>query len=219
MESALRDGADDPSLRLIETLLWDGAACPRLALHQARMERSAAALGWAAPSGLNALLAGLPTQALRLRVTLDHSGVLALESAPLPPAKGEWRVGLADERVNSADPWLRHKTTRRAVYDAARAALPTGLDELIFQNERGEVCEGAITTVFFDRGQGMHTPPLACGLLPGVLRAGLGVSEEVLMAEDLPKVRLWVGNALRGLMPARFFAEKSENEFSAKIRV
>jgi 4-amino-4-deoxychorismate lyase len=125
---------------------------------------------------------------------------------------------MARERLNSADPWLGHKTTRRAVYDAARAALPQGLDEMIFQNERGEVCEGTITTVFFDRGQGMRTPPLACGVLPGVLRADLGAAEEVLLAVDLPRVRLWVGNALRGLIPARFFAEKSADEFSAKIR-
>jgi 4-amino-4-deoxychorismate lyase len=89
---------------------------------------------------------------------------------------------------------------------------------MIFQNERGEVCEGTITTVFFDRGQGMRTPPLACGVLPGVLRADLGAAEEVLLVVDLPRVRLWVGNALRGLIPARFFAEKSADEFSAKIR-
>jgi 4-amino-4-deoxychorismate lyase len=48
----------------------------------------------------------------------------------------------------------------------------------------------------------MRTPPLACGLLPGVLRSDLGCTEEVLRAEDLPEVRLWVGNALRGLIPA-----------------
>jgi len=28
------------------------------------------------------------------------------------------------------------------------------------------------------------------------------LAEEVLLADDLPKVRLWVGNALRGLIPA-----------------
>ncbi len=218
MESALRDGADDPGLRLIETLLWDGANCPRLALHQARLVRSASALGWADPADLRGLLAGLPAQPLRLRVTLDGAGAIALETAPLPPAKPEWHVGLAGARLERADPWLRHKTTRRAVYDAARAALPAGLDEVIFLNECGDVCEGTITTVFFDRGAGLRTPPLACGVLPGVLRAELGVREEVLQARDLPYVRLWVGNALRGLMPARFFAEKSEDEFSAKIR-
>ena len=94
------------------------------------------------------------------------------------------------------------KSTRREAYDRARAALPEGLDELVFLNERDEVCDGSITTVFFDRGQGMRTPPLSCGLLPGVLRAELACPEEVLRAADLPKVRLWAGNALRGLIPA-----------------
>jgi len=40
--------------------------------------------------------------------------------------------------------------------------------------------------------------------LPGVLRAEMVVAEEVLLAKDLPNVQLWVGNALRGLIPARF---------------
>ena len=204
LESALRDGATAPGLKLIETLLWDGADCPRINLHQARLARSAAALGWAAPADLRELLVGLPAQALRLRVTLDGAGLLALERAPLPPAKTEWRVGLARDRLTSTDPWLQHKTTQRGVYDAARASLAEGLDEVIFLNERGEVCEGTISTVFFDKGQGMRTPPLTCGVLPGVLRAEMAVGEVVLLAEDLPKTRLWLGNALRGLIPARF---------------
>ena len=204
MESALRNGANAPGLKLIETLLWDGADCPRIKLHQARLARSAAALGWAEPADLRELLGGLPAQPLRLRVTLDGAGLLALERALLPPAKTEWRVGLASDRLTSTDPWLQHKTTRRGVYDAARASLAEGLDEVIFLNERGEVCEGTITTVFFDKGQGMRTPPLTCGVLPGVLRAEMAVGEEVLLAEDLPKTRLWLGNALRGLIPARF---------------
>ena len=64
--------------------------------------------------------------------------------------------------------------------------------------------DGTITTVFFDRGQGLRTPPLTSGLLPGVLRAEIGCPEEVLLAQDLPQVRLWVGNAVRGLIPAAF---------------
>jgi 4-amino-4-deoxychorismate lyase len=137
---------------------------------------------------------------------VDRDGVVEWIVAALPPVKAEWRVGVASERLAADDPWLRVKSTKREVYDRARAALPEGLDEVVFLNERGEVCDGSITSVFFDRGQGMRTPPLACGLLPGVLRAELGCPEEVLRAEDLPKVRLWVGNALRGLIPARFLS-------------
>ena len=68
------------------------------------------------------------------------------------------------------------------------------------------VSTGTITTVFFDAGAGLRTPPLACGLLPGVLREEMldtgQAREAVLRGEDLGRVRLWVGNSLRGLIPA-----------------
>lgn len=202
MEGALRGRAGDA--RLIETLLWDGAAFPRLPLHLARLAAGAATLGFPCDAGpvRGALAAAVADAPLRVRLTLGAAGDVEVTVAALPPGKAEWRLGLAAERLLSTDPWLRVKSTRRAAYDAARAALPAGLDEVVFLNERGEVCDGTITTVFFDRGAGMRTPPLSCGLLPGVLRAELAVPEEVLLAEDLPRVRLWVGNALRGLIPA-----------------
>jgi 4-amino-4-deoxychorismate lyase len=200
VESALREGGSEPGLRLIETLLWDGRAAPRWPLHLARLQWSAGMLGWRCPE----VVPDGPDHPARLRLTLDRAGQVEWTVAALPPARAEWCVGLAAGRLASDDPWLRVKSTRRGAYDRARAALPKDLDEVLFLNERGEVCDGSITTVFFDRGQGMRTPPLSCGLLPGVLRAELGCAEELLLAEDLPKVRLWVGNALRGLIPARF---------------
>lgn len=202
MEGALRGGAGD--VRLIETLLWDGAGFPRLPLHLARLAHGAESLGFVCDLGAvrAALEVAVGAGPLRVRLTLGPAGDAEVTVAALPAAKAEWRVGLAGARLASGDPWLRVKTTRRAAYDAARAALPAGLDEVVFLNERDEVCDGTITTVFFDRGAGMRTPPLSCGLLPGVLRAELAVPEEVLPAQDLPRVRLWVGNALRGLIPA-----------------
>ncbi len=203
MESALREGGRQAGLKLIETMLWDGVAFPRLPLHLARLAQGSGALGWDVPlARVRVALAGLGEAPLRVRLTLDAGGRVEVGTRPLPPAKTEWRLGLARERLASGDPWLGVKSTNRAVYDAARAGLAEGLDEVIFFNERGEVCDGTITTVFFDRGQGMRTPPLSSGLLPGVLRAELAWREEVLMAEDIPRVRLWVGNALRGMIPA-----------------
>jgi 4-amino-4-deoxychorismate lyase len=120
----------------------------------------------------------------------------------MPPAKPLWRVGLSDVRLDSRDPFLRVKSTHRPAYDAARAALPAGLDEVILLNEAGEVADGSISTLFFDRGQGLRTPPLTSGALPGVLRAEIAAPEESLTAADLPHVKLWLGNSLRGLIPA-----------------
>ncbi len=206
MEDPLRAGGRAPGLNLIETFAADAPAA-RIGRHLTRMQRSATALGWGFDEAVaRALLAAHEGAALRLRLTLDAGGGFALAHAPLPPPATEWRVQVAAQRLNSADPWLRLKSTRRASHDSARAALPGGVDEAILLNERGEVCEGTFSTLFFDRGRGMCTPPLSSGLLPGILREEMiegGAREEVLPATDLPDVRLWLGNSLRGLIPAR----------------
>jgi 4-amino-4-deoxychorismate lyase len=169
------------------------------------MARSAEALGWGFDVGAaRAVLREGRTGPARLRLTLDGEGRFEVGEGPLPVPATVWRVAVHGERLSSGDPWLRHKTTQRRLYDEARAGLPPGLDEWLFLNERGEACEGTITTLFFDRGEGWRTPPLGCGCLPGVLREEMlegGLAhEEVLRGEDLQYVRLAVGNALRGLV-------------------
>ena len=94
-------------------------------------------------------------------------------------------------------------------FKSARAEFAAGAaDEVLLLNERGEVCEGTITSVFVDDGTGiLKTPTLACGLLAGVLREDLIASgrarEAMLQAGDLAAGRLFVGNSLRGLIAAR----------------
>lgn len=213
MEGAFRPGdLTDPALRLIETVLWDGVRAPRWALHLDRLVRSAARLGFVCdPAAVTLALQAAPAHAARLRLTLARDGAVEVTVAALPPVAGVWRVGLARARLASGDPWLTVKSTRRAAYDLARAGLAAGIDEVVFLNERGEVCDGTITSVFFDRGGGLRTPPLAAGLLPGVLRAEMlaagQVREETLPASDLPRVRLWVGNALRGMIAAAWVGQ------------
>ncbi len=212
MESALRGGAVPVRgpvrgpvrlpVRLIETMLWDGAASPRLGLHLARLARSAAGLGFACDLDVVRRALPQPEGAARVRLTLGAAGDVEVTQATLPKAAPLWRLAVSAARLDPEDPWLRVKSTERALYDRVRADLPAGIEEVVFANTRGEICEGTITNLFFDRGQGMRTPPLSCGCLPGVLRAELGCPEEVLALEDLRRVRLWVGNALRGLIPA-----------------
>ncbi len=210
MESPFRDaGGAQPRPDLIETLLRDGGRYPRRALHMARLARSCAALGYPFDAdAIAAALDALPPGPLRVRLTVAPSGAVATVCAPFAPTpRGTvWRLRAAEARLDPADPWLRHKSTRRAIHDAARAALPADADEALLLNARGELCEGAITNVFADFGDGLVTPPLSCGLLPGVLRAELLASgrarEGVLRPADLDGARLFVGNALRGLIAA-----------------
>ncbi|MDS9467698.1 aminotransferase class IV family protein [Paracoccus sp. MBLB3053] len=206
MEGALR--GSEPGLKLIETLLWDAESLVRLPRHLARLSRSARALGWhcelaAAEAALDN---AVPQGPARMRLTLDAKGEIGVTAGVLAPVRPVWRLALARVRLESSDPWLSVKSSRRHLYDRSRDELPATIEELIFLNERDEVCEGTITNIFYDLGEGLRTPPLRSGLLPGVLREELlatgGCIERPFAAAELASARLWVGNSLRGLIPA-----------------
>ena len=112
--------------RLIETFGWDGQGFRRLAAHLARAKASAAALGFRwDEAAVNRALATVGGPApLRVRLTIGRAGDADLTTTPLPPAKPEWRVIIAPDRLDPDLPLLRHKTTERALYDRARAGLP-----------------------------------------------------------------------------------------------
>jgi 4-amino-4-deoxychorismate lyase len=200
-----------PDFALIETMLWMpvGGIAHR-ERHLSRLARSARHFG-ITPCGVDVALAGIGSDAAqRVRLTVDAAGRSSLACAPFQPlpADTRWRAAIHPQRLSPADAWLVHKTTRRALYDAARASLPQGIDEYIFLNIGGALCEGTITNIYVDPGDGiLITPPRACGLLPGIGREVLIAARRVRVArltpEDLASAKVvYVGNALRGLIPA-----------------
>ena len=216
MESSLRDSAPE-GVRVLETLRYDPqdsqddsrGGCVRMALHVARAERTCAALGFSFDRvELVRILNGIKADmSLRLRVSIGVDGGIALEKQPFI-AGGDWRFGLSGVRVSSGDPWLQVKTTQRALYNQARAGLTAGLDEVVFMNENGHLCEGTITNLFVQKDDELVTPPLSCGVLPGVLRADLlaqgKTREAIITVADLDEGQVFLGNSLRGLISAQF---------------
>lgn len=182
-------------------------------LHLDRLRAGCAALGFhldesQALGALDSLPRG---RMLRVRLAIDGGGGIAMTHQPLLPNPDAWRVCLSAERLDSRDPWLRIKTSYRPIYDRVRSSLPRNIDEAILLNERGEMCEGTITSLFLRRGNRLLTPPLECGLLPGVLRRSLlesGQAEEALLRpDDLTTGQIVMGNALRGLIPAMLVSD------------
>jgi len=201
-------------ISLIETLRFEpGTGFIRLERHLSRLTRSAAALGLpgAEKAGEALSATAYADTAVRVRLELFADGRIDVQTAPFAPLAADiiWRVKIATTRLSSTDPLLRHKTSRRALYAAARAEAPASeADEMILLNESGDVCEGTITSLFLDDGSGiLKTPPLASGLLAGVLREELLKSgraiEAVLRPEDIEKGAVLMGNSLRGLIRAR----------------
>lgn len=204
-----------PDFSLIETMRFEpGTGILRRNLHAARLKNSARVLGFEGAERALAALDNTTANAdvpLRLRLELFTDGRHDITSAPfIPTPDGAiWRIGVAHKtRLNSTDPILRHKTSRREVYDAARAEHPREtIDEVILLNEKNEVCEGTITNLFADDGSGtLLTPPLSSGCLAGILRTSLICSKKAtnrrLTLDDLHRHPFYVGNSLRGLIRA-----------------
>lgn len=216
-ESPLRD-RDASGFSLIETLRWEPeTGFVRLDRHLARLAASAEALGFRNDTGaVSAALRSAVEGASgpqRMRLTLTVDGIAEATAQPFRPLPDStvWILRPARTQLSSQDMLLRHKTSRRDTYQQARAEHSAAeADEVLLANEHGEICEGTITNLFVDAGDGapLLTPALACGLLPGILRGELldqgRAREAVLTLNDLTAAkRLYVGNSLRGLIAAR----------------
>jgi len=196
---------------LIETM-WAGPAGIRFfGRHLERLAASAAALGLACDQAAIAAGARQAARGLegdsRVRIQVEADGRFEVTVAPLGSLPPRPRVVVSAERLDSRDLLLRHKTTRRAVYEQARSMLGRvegGFDALLV-NERGELCEGGISNLFALLDDRLLTPPVAVGLLPGIMRGhvieAFGATEAVLRPEDLRRARrIFLTNALRGMV-------------------
>ena len=197
-------------LELIETFLWDPEkGAPDIDLHLERMCKSASKLKFKFEIiKIKEKILKIKSQSrLRCRLTLRFDGKINLTTAPLNPNSKTWTLGLSESILSSSDPWLLHKSSNRGLYDAERANLPHGIDELVYLNERNEVCEGTITNIFVKIAGHWLTPPLSSGCLPGVLRrkkiedASCRV-KTITFAELQGAEKITVGNALRGEIEA-----------------
>ena len=140
-----------------------------------------------------------------------------MHSAPLAPLMqhGSVQLLLADTAVDSSELFLRHKTTLRARYDAGwRNAEAQGAFDTLFFNERGELTEGGRSNVFVKLDGRWCTPPLSCGVLPGVMRGVLLIDpawaarEQILSLAHLRQAdQIVVCNALRGVLKARLLTK------------
>ncbi len=219
--------------QLIETILWNasqmhdtgqtqgightqGIGFYLLSLHLERLAASADYFNFpydlaAIRQQLVALTSSLTEASqYRIRLLLYPDGRTTLTPAPFTPTQPAGHIRLAKERTLSTDLFLRHKTTRRHLYDHGyRDAVAAGYDEVLYRNERDELTEGAISNLFLRIDGELLTPPLASGVLPGIYRrhlldTDLKAREEVLTLEDLHRAdAVYWCNSIRGMNEVR----------------
>jgi para-aminobenzoate synthetase/4-amino-4-deoxychorismate lyase len=184
--------------------------------HLARIKASCAYFGFAFDEAaarqriVDACLALEPGKLHRVRLAARQDGELAIQAGALTPLHEPVALVLAEGAVQSDELFLRHKTSIRSRFDAAwRGAEARGAFDALFFNERGELTEGGRSSVFVRFGEHWYTPPLASGVLPGVIRSALlaapawNASERVITREMLEQADdIVVCNALRGPLRA-----------------
>jgi para-aminobenzoate synthetase/4-amino-4-deoxychorismate lyase len=213
--------------QLIETILWH----PRHGLflideHLKRLRASAAYFLFHCECAeiLTALwdrVAHCRGGARRLRLLLEKDGTFAIEVQecappfclylPQQPSLQEQnlpRVALSGSRVDSKSRWYYHKTTIRDLYNHEYAhAKERGLLDILFFNENGHLTEGCISNIFL-YGNGTYlTPPVADGLLPGVMRryllkeGAVPIEQRSLTLDDVRQAEaLFLCNSVRGVV-------------------
>jgi para-aminobenzoate synthetase/4-amino-4-deoxychorismate lyase len=207
-------------LQLIETMRWEpDLGFFELAGHLSRLSESA----WyfdvpldpaEVRAGLDRATRGAE-QNLKVRLLVDRTGWITIETEPLPSAAGRpLMLAIDTVRIDSQDPLLYHKTTSRSVYEAAAQRFPDA-DDVVLVNEAGHVTETTIGNLAVLVDGAWVTPPVDDGLLAGVRRAALlssgELTERSVSIEDLraaPAVaRL---NAVRGWEPATALNVRTE---------
>ncbi len=205
--------ASEP-FEVLETLALVDGVYRHQAEHLARMAEAAQHFGYPwQPAAVHVCLQALAAQhgsgPWRVRLLLDRFGQPRAEAFALQPTATPVRLQLATRPLAEAHgEWVRFKTTRRAHYAAFAPAPDSGIFDTVLFNAEGEITESTFGNLAMQMDDGRWlTPPLACGLLPGVgravaLREGR-VQEGVVRVQDLHRVRRWAFiNSLRGWLDA-----------------
>ncbi len=196
----------DHDFQLVESLRLENGCYTLLDRHVARLTASAGYFGFFCDRekircSLSSHAAQTPGLC-KVRLLLSANGSIEISSELLQESSVTLRVAVSTIKVDSADTMRYHKTTRRELLDIARSACPD-CDEVLLLNEHGQLTEGSYHTLVVKMGGQLVTPPLACGLLPGVLREELleqeKITEQLLYPDDIERAEeVWLINSVRG---------------------
>lgn len=145
-----------------------------------------------------------------IRLLLSKDGNINVEYKEIEKIKTT-KIKISDKKLDSKNPFLKYKTTYRPWYNEALEAIKTGeIFDVLFLNEKNELCEGARSNVFIEIDNILYTPPIESGLLNGVFRQNLINNQKCLVKsislQDLEHASaVYCGNSVRELVKVSLF--------------
>lgn len=144
----------------------------------------------------------------RVRLDLYEDGKLKIQKSEISRAPDVVRLRVSGIQTTSNDIFLKNKTSMRDTYEAEwKQAQAEGFYDVVFTNEKSEVTEASRANLFVRIRGEWFTPPVECGLLPGIER-GIQIKlkkaqEKVLFVSDIAGAEeVMLTNALRGCVRA-----------------
>lgn len=189
----MRFPSDPGVLRDSATKLWELNESPAHAILRIQLSRGPGERGYSPVNALEPLL----VMTLHPAPALRPASPARLQSCPWP--------------VCAEDPTLQHKTCSKMFQILARShAEQHAADDSLLSNHRFEITETTSSNIFWVADSEVSTPPLACGLLPGITRRlvielasklGLVCVEKSVTLPDLMKAEgVFITQSSRGLM-------------------
>lgn len=133
---------------------------------------------------------------------------LAILQGPIPPPPRQLTARIVTGRRNDKAAGSGHKLLGYAegilgLFEARDA----GDDEALFLDTEGHLAEAAASNLFLVKGGELLTPPLGCGILPGITREIVlelepFAEERVLLPQDLFDAdEAFLTSSIRGIVP------------------
>ncbi len=204
-------------LELIEVIRWDDGWL-WLDDHLDRMERSATYWGFKIDrydviEMLDDVARSCSGPTL-MRVVAQPDGSVLVSTEPTHerwspgpgPSSDPVLLALDLEPIDSRNPRIFHKTSDRRSF-AVRCERHPGCDDVLLINRRGQVTESTVANVAFRIDERWVTPPVADGLLAGVMRnrlisSGMLVERSVSIREALDAQVVALISSVHGWRPA-----------------
>jgi 4-amino-4-deoxychorismate lyase len=105
----------------------------------------------------------------KLRIEYDKNSQIKIESQEYKKNPNKiWQIKIlkpSDFFIQSQNPVWKHKYLPRKNFDL------DDCDEVIWLNEKNEICEGSFTNVFWKKENQIYTSDLNCNILPGIMRS------------------------------------------------
>jgi len=144
-----------------------------------------------------------PAGLRKARLLVAENGALTLESSETADIPSPQTATLAEHPVLTSNDFLYHKTTHRSFLDNPAQSSHRPCFTILHWNERNELTEFTTGNLVLEIDGEKLTPPVASGLLPGVMREDLlrrgEIRERILHIADLARAtRIWFINSVRG---------------------